>query len=697
MSQQSQDPIEANHILTDNLIKLKSQLVAVLANVRQQHQENEMKLKEMKNKSFQGKISVADFQYGYYKCGAPFFKDLFLQPAPYNDDYLRRKGYGEFFPFELPETSYWKLRQKTALLEGVKKQMIEHMKSQQIQSVSANLPNTRNKKGKVKSISLGLEFQKMSLKDVCTNIDRNYPNFAINWDKIGFDELNSEHQAIECMGIWNSYLRPDLNKGEWTNSENELLVKLVVEHKNQNWEAIAAQIPNRSSLQCFIQYQVNLDKTFPSDKWTSEEDEALINSVNENNKYGVIDWIKVSQSLPSRTKTQCYNRYFTNALRPDIKKGAFTAEENEIILDYVKNSGEDFIKMDPNLLPNRTIVQIRNHYNFALKNLERPTRWTADEDEFLIKFVEKHGTNNWKALADELKTHGRIACRTRYITIKKHLEKDPGSVRNIPTKSKYSKRTVSKANSNFVDGKHHYEVLDVTDTSNVMLKIRNDFPRIFHNFNISYNLWSEYNREAPAEDSTYTNQKILAFIKLLQADFSGFNKKTEIVYKAEHVEVLNEIKTISLPDELSKSIATLTQTPGLSFYIPPNYDTIVGLRGIALKHHFRNEVISPKLTYICGPVTDQEKHDNAVKLFKQRFFQLFYLPALLSKIKVENLSYRIKEEPEHIPDSGYSAVQFILDMQKNNMLSPQDDDEEDYMESNFYGEPSSKKRKEEEN
>lgn len=64
--------------------------------------------------------------------------------------------------------------------------------------------------------------------------------------------------------------------------------------------------------------------------YMQEEDEALIEKVKE---FGDKAWAKIASKLGyGRTGKQCRER-FHNHLRPDIKKGSWTLEEEKLLED----------------------------------------------------------------------------------------------------------------------------------------------------------------------------------------------------------------------------------------------------------------------------------------------------------------------------------------------------------------------------
>ncbi|KAM7263089.1 hypothetical protein ACFE04_000772 [Oxalis oulophora] len=101
--------------------------------------------------------------------------------------------------------------------------------------------------------------------------------------------------------------------------------------------------------------------------WTSSEDSILIEYVKKN---GEGNWNSVQKhSGLSRCGKSCRLRW-TNHLRPDLKKGAFTEEEEQKIVELHAKMGNKWARM-ATYLPGRTDNEIKNYWNTRIKRRQR--------------------------------------------------------------------------------------------------------------------------------------------------------------------------------------------------------------------------------------------------------------------------------------------------------------------------------------
>ncbi|KAE8671888.1 Transcription factor MYB21 [Hibiscus syriacus] len=101
--------------------------------------------------------------------------------------------------------------------------------------------------------------------------------------------------------------------------------------------------------------------------WTAAEDAILIDYVK---KHGEGNWNAVQkQSGLLRCGKSCRLRW-ANHLRPNLKKGAFTQEEEQLIIELHAKMGNKWARMAAHL-PGRTDNEIKNYWNTRIKRRQR--------------------------------------------------------------------------------------------------------------------------------------------------------------------------------------------------------------------------------------------------------------------------------------------------------------------------------------
>ncbi|XVE52359.1 hypothetical protein DITRI_Ditri02bG0116600 [Diplodiscus trichospermus] len=101
--------------------------------------------------------------------------------------------------------------------------------------------------------------------------------------------------------------------------------------------------------------------------WTSAEDAILIDYVK---KHGEGNWNAVQKhSGLFRCGKSCRLRW-ANHLRPNLKKGAFTQDEEQLIIELHSKMGNKWARMAAHL-PGRTDNEIKNYWNTRIKRRQR--------------------------------------------------------------------------------------------------------------------------------------------------------------------------------------------------------------------------------------------------------------------------------------------------------------------------------------
>ena len=122
---------------------------------------------------------------------------------------------------------------------------------------------------------------------------------------------------------------------KFSKEEDQLLIKLVKELGNSQWNEISTHFIDKNARQCRVRFKKYLDPSINNNRWTTEEDSLLLDLVEKNGK----KWSKLIFHFKNRTDINIKHR-FKLLERKKIKNNTFNniqKEKKNIIPSIIDN------------------------------------------------------------------------------------------------------------------------------------------------------------------------------------------------------------------------------------------------------------------------------------------------------------------------------------------------------------------------
>uniref|UniRef100_A0A8C4HJ65 Small nuclear RNA activating complex, polypeptide 4 n=1 Tax=Dicentrarchus labrax TaxID=13489 RepID=A0A8C4HJ65_DICLA len=231
-----------------------------------------------------------------------------------------------------------------------------------------------------------------------------------DWQKISNVDFEGTREAEDIRCFWQNFLHPSINKSRWSQEEVQQLKEISRRHGERHWETIAAELgTGRTAFLCLQTFQRFVSDSLRNNSWTPDEDVLLRELVDKMSIGNFIPYTQMSYFMEGRDPAQLIYRW-NQVLDPSLKKGPWTQQEDQLLLQAVSRHGEkDWWKIRSEV-PGRTDSGCRDRYYDSLKAGTKRGGFDKHERELLLQLVEKHGVGRWAKIAAEIPHRNDAQC-----------------------------------------------------------------------------------------------------------------------------------------------------------------------------------------------------------------------------------------------------------------------------------------------
>ena len=244
---------------------------------------------------------------------------------------------------------------------------------------------------------------------------------GLDWKTV--TEHMPDRTTKQCRERWTNVLNPALVKTDFSEKEDQLIIEMQAKIGNR-WSEIAHMLNGRSDVSVknrFAKLKLQTNKKSPTPKiYYNPEREAAI---------ALTEFTKVRSSTQSDETNSSdngmsYNNSLVNTGKVFIKR-SWTSHEDNCLRQYVKNHGENNWKLITQYISDRSLKQCRERWTLTLNPRIRRDAWTAEEDEIIVKTQQEIG-NRWVDIARLLPGRVDISVKNRFFKLK-NMENKKGS------------------------------------------------------------------------------------------------------------------------------------------------------------------------------------------------------------------------------------------------------------------------------
>ncbi|KAI0872290.1 Homeodomain-like protein [Hypoxylon argillaceum] len=140
----------------------------------------------------------------------------------------------------------------------------------------------------------------------------------------------------------------------------------------KDWHRVAAKLPGRTNKDCRKRWVNKVCGCLKKGPWNKHEDESLLDAVD---RYGQ-RWTLIANEVGYRSPDQCAKRW-QSKLNPNLEHGGWTVEEDELLLNLVRENGREWKMFQEQNFLRRSTNELKNRYT----GLTRKAKGTYSKGE----------------------------------------------------------------------------------------------------------------------------------------------------------------------------------------------------------------------------------------------------------------------------------------------------------------------------
>ncbi|KAG0168258.1 DNA binding transcription coactivator transcription factor [Apophysomyces sp. BC1034] len=222
------------------------------------------------------------------------------------------------------------------------------------------------------------------------------------------------HRSIySCQARWRDVLNPELQRGPFSEEETRLLREGFKKH-GKEWSKISAEfLPRRAVRRLANEWTMSANPDLQRGQWTEEEDKLLLRGIEQ---FGTQAWTKISTELiPWRGRNQIRQRYYT--INPSLKKTPWTQDERDLLLRRTIVYGNRWDKVAEGL-PGRSPQSCALMWTRRVDPATKNENWSSEETRLFWERTQVF--DHWVVIADGLPGRNRIDCSLKFHTAVKN-------------------------------------------------------------------------------------------------------------------------------------------------------------------------------------------------------------------------------------------------------------------------------------